>query len=90
MFEVKRGLELPEANKARKPLEYPFALMGVGDGFDAPDDMGVRLKKNGKNGGSKRQTDIAAVAGWWAKRNNPESKFSTRKMDGFIRCVRVK
>lgn len=67
------------------PVEYPFADMQVGDGFDAPRDMG----KN-KAGSDKRQRDISARWIAWAKKNNPTAKFTVRMLDdATIRCVRT-
>lgn len=83
MFEVKSGVPVPPNSRGLKKI-YPFDEMEVGDHFEAPDDMG-----RGKIGSSIRQSRVANSARMWAKKHNPAAKFTTRKIDGVVRCWRI-
>lgn len=87
-FEIIKNAEIPVNPRGRSgdrtPI-YPFAKMEVGDGFDAPRDMGV----TGQNRDT-RQSRISSCCRLWAKRNNPSAKFTVRLLDeNTVRCVRI-
>ena len=87
MFEIIKNAELPpKARGSGRPIIYPFPQMEVGDGFDAPDDMGGKV-----NGASRRRDLLGSAARFWAKHHNPSAKFATRVMSetGMVRCVRI-
>lgn len=86
MFEIIKNTELPPLKAGKGGVAiYPFAAMEVGDGFDAPRDMG-----EGKTGADRRRNSIGVCANRWAKRHNPTAKFTTRLLnDDFVRCVRI-
>lgn len=66
----------------RAPARYPFRLMDVGSSFDALDNMG-RVGHT-----SARQKNIATCASEYCKKFAPRQRFSTHRMNGFIRCRR--
>lgn len=83
-YEIIKNAEIP-CKRADGPCKYPFAQMQVGDGFDAPRDMGKT-----KSGGDCRQRDISARVRIWALKNNREAKFTVRILDdATVRCVRT-
>lgn len=85
MFEIIKNAELPPNRGRYSASAYPFAEMGVGDGFDAPRDMGKR-----QNGTDARQNIISCCARGWAKRHNPNARFTVRLIDeNTVRCVRI-
>ena len=69
--------------KAEAPSpKYPFAQMQPGDAFDVP---------RGSLTLARVQSAVSASARQYAKRNDPEMKFSTNRQDAeTIRCRRVK
>jgi len=85
MFEVIKNAELPNSKRGFGSGIYPFPQLEIGDGFDAPRDMG-----RSKYGTDKRQMSIAASSRVYARRHNIASKFVTRLLDdNTVRCVRI-
>lgn len=72
----------PQLYGRRAPARYPFRLMDVGSSFDALDNMG-RVGHT-----SARQKNIATCAAEYCKKFAPRQRFSTHRMNGFIRCRR--
>ena len=86
-FEIIKNAEIPKnwGGGAGAPSKYPFARMEVGDGFDAPSDMGKSNK-----GCCKRQSTISTSARLYIQRHNLTAKFTVRKLDeNTVRCVRT-
>lgn len=85
MFEIIKNAELPENGRSLATALYPFAQLEVGDGFDAPRDMGKL-----KSGSDRRQSSIASCASAWTRRRNSNAKFAVRILDeNTVRCVRI-
>ena len=85
MFDVFTPSEqVPQTAVRGRAPTYPFATMKVGEAFDAPDDMGLDVRK-----ASKRQRTIGCAACGFAKRQNFAVKFATRKIGDVIRCYRI-
>jgi len=85
MFDIVKNAELPNTRRA---TPYPFENLDVGDGFDAPDDLGQSPK-----GTSRRLTGIKNGIARHRKNGNEFVKFLTgpHPTDAFlIRCVRVR
>jgi hypothetical protein len=60
--------------------------MKVGDGFEAPRDMG--RSSDGKK--DRRAGSICCSANTWARRNNSTAKFTTICVnENTVRCVRI-
>ncbi len=84
MFEVKSGIEAPTSGSRDKI--YPFDTMKVGDHFEAPRDMGRT-----RRGQDARQGSIGVCSRAYAKKHNPEAKFTVRVIDeNTVRCWRIK
>lgn len=86
-FEIIKSAEIPQNWKSGggSYAKYPFAQMEVGDGFDAPRDMGKT-----KFGQCARQNSVGACARGFTKRHNPTAKFTVRMLDkNTVRCVRT-
>lgn len=83
MFEIIKAATIPL--KIGGMHEYPFAQMDVGDGFDAPRDMGKF-----KSGTDRRQSSISANARHYVRRHNSAAKFTVRIIDEHtVRCIRT-
>jgi hypothetical protein len=85
MFNIIKNAELPNVRRATK---YPFDLLQVGDGFDAPDDIGTTDK-----GVSRRLVSIKNGIVRHRKDGNQSTKFVTGPHPTdvrLIRCVRVR
>jgi hypothetical protein len=86
MFKVIKNADLP--NYRGVPI-YPINLLDVGDGFDAPDNLGAT-----KKGFSRRKTSIKNSIARFRKTVNSNAKFvigasPVAPADTF-RCVRVR
>ena len=80
-FEIIKNAEVPKGRRSA----YPFAQMEVGDGFDAPRDLGT-----GKNGADKRQNTVSSAARTWARKHSPAAQFTVRLLnETTVRCVRI-
>lgn len=76
---------LPPSRSCPAPI-YHFARMKPGDAFDAPRDMGAD-----KFGKDRRLSSVQTSARAWAKRHNPDTRFSVRCIDDqTVRCRRDK
>lgn len=76
MFEIEKGIPLPESNKARgRELKYPFRKMLVGDSFVVP--VSTRLEY-------QKLSSAASQAGI-----RSGMKFATRRVDGGVRVFRI-
>lgn len=75
----------PAYGGGRQPI-YPFADLKVGGPpFRAPADMGKT-----KNSSDRRMNSISSSSWTWAKGHCHGAKFTTRCIDGFVYCWRVK
>ena len=84
-YEIIKNAEIPSKGHGGRLSIYPFASLDVGDGFDAPRDMGKYA-----NGKDKRRNSMAASATSYVKRRNTSAKFTVRILDeNTIRCVRI-
>lgn len=64
--------------------KYPFADLQPGDAFDMPRDRGST-----PDGLDRRMANIRTAANAWAKRHNPDARFSLRCIDEHtVRCRR--
>ena len=84
-YEIIKNAEIPTKRRAGRLSIYPFASLDVGDGFDAPRDMGKY-----PNGKDRRRNSMAVSAISYVKRHNTSAKFTVRILDeNTIRCVRI-
>jgi hypothetical protein len=85
MFDIIKNAELPQIRRA---TPYPFNELNVGDGFDAPDDLGASPKGN-----SRRVVSIKNGIAKRRKEGGESCKYLTGPHPtdaGLIRCVRVR
>ena len=75
-IKVENNVPIPQPNT--KQSKYPWNKMEVGDCFI------VKGKYS-----HKKQVNIASTANGWAKRNNPNAKFTVRKDEKGIRIWRI-
>lgn len=82
---IRNAPPLPPSRPGTAPI-YPFADLEPGDAFDAPRDMGAD-----KFGKDRRLSSVQTSARSWAKRHNPDARFSVRCIDqDTVRCRRDK
>jgi hypothetical protein len=86
MFKIIKNAALP----VYKYLStYPFHFLDVGEGFDAPDNLGYTQK-----GFSRRKTSIKNGVARFRKTVNPNAKFvigpSPAAPADTFRCVRIR
>ena len=75
MYEIEKGVPLPELNGANQPIKYPWEKLAVGDSFLVP------------AGTVQRSSVHAATAR--ANRAHPDRRFITRAVDGGTRVWRI-
>lgn len=87
MFGVIKSAEIPrKIVSGGRPPKYPFPALEIGDGFEAPRDMG----RSNNRKVDKRARSMRVAANLWAKRNNPAAKFTVITVnENTVRCVRI-
>ena len=73
MFEIDKGVEIP-AKRARR-RNYPFREMEVGDSFFVPTDKPANVS--------------ASICGCVRSSRYPGKRFTSRKVEGGVRCWRI-
>lgn len=80
VFEIEKGVPY-EPKLLRKPCNYPYAQMEVGDSFLVPIKNGVEA--------IKIQRRMTASVGQWRRLNAPEKRFATSQTEEGIRVWRI-
>ena len=76
---IEAGIPVPRMPQGRAPL-YPFATMAVGDSFFVADTSEPkRLQAN----------RVIVAARGYVVRHAPAARFTTRQVEGGVRCWRV-
>jgi len=76
MFEIEKNISVKSENQGYS--KYPWWEMEIGDSFKVDGYSYAKQNGLGTNGRD------------WAKRNNPEVRFKTRKEGDSVRITRVK
>ncbi len=78
---VERGIPIPRSD-AQIPSKYPFKLMEVGDSF--------LVKYDGKITPGRLKRLILSNAYYYRSKVNLDIKFVVKRMEGGVRCWRIK
>ena len=82
---IEKNVPLPKPRMRGGVTVYPFPQMEVGDSFALPRDRGQTL-----TGSCKTQNILSSCARNYAKKHNPEARFSIRLIDeNTVRVWRV-
>jgi hypothetical protein len=90
-YEIKKGIPVPPAKgggantRVGAPITFPFYEMEIGDCFDVPENTN---HKDGE-GRDRTQACIISASAQWKLRNDPDAQFTTRRLEGFVRCWRI-
>ena len=82
---IEKNVPLPKPRMRSGVTAYPFPQMEVGDSFAMPRERGYTL-----TGSDKTQNTLSACARNYAKKHNPNARFSVRLIDeNTVRVWRV-
>ena len=90
-YEIQKGVPIPPSKGGSSntlggaPRRYPFFEMEIGDCFDVP----ANTHHTDVDGRDRTQAVIIVAARQYKMRNDPGARFTTRRLDGLVRCWRI-
>ncbi len=76
MLQIEKGVEMPEIKPWGRRAKYPLREMNVGDSFFVPCPL------------DKKKMIVQSITGSARQKRFPDKKFTSRSVEGGVRCWR--